>query len=222
MDQIVSATEWLAPETPSRLSVAHDLGGWLVHLTEEGPHIVGFSVEEADNTGVLRPPTDMGDAKQRLEKVWPGVFNSDLAAKGLGSHVSKTPEGLQPHTIHDTIAVRQIPLVGVNGVYTRPELKGPVGSLWRLARHFGLLVTSAVVDYSTRSTRGTQRAAEFMERHYGDSRLVFMPAPPIWRLEHGLGRVAQRVQPQVMLVRGGRFAEDNPMTRIGTYRAQPR
>jgi len=219
MEQIVSSVEWLDPETPSRLRVAHELGDWLVHLTEEGPHVVGFSVEAVDNIGVLLPPVDMDDAKQRLKKVRVGVFDSDLAAKGPGSHVSKTPEGLQPHTIQGIIAVRQIPL-DINSIHTRKELKGPAGTLWRLARHGGLLLASAAVDYSTGSTQGTQRAAEFMERNYGDSRLVLMPTPPSWRIEQGLGRVAQRVKPQVMLVRGGRFAENNPITRIGTYRTQ--
>jgi hypothetical protein len=148
-----------------------------------------------------------------------GWLNNDMTAKGLGSTMANTPSALQPHSIRDgQVAVRSVPLTSGTETYRRLESDTRTNRMRRLVRHGGLLMISAAWDRLTRSTEGTLGAVRYMERAYpSDARLVFAPAPPIWQEQQRRAGITPGVPPGIVLVRGGRLAELNPMHLIGSY-----
>jgi hypothetical protein len=221
-EQVVDSTSW-NEDILSQLRVANGLG-WLVCVDqqEKATDLVGFSVESVGNRGVLFPPANIFAVQERFGRPEVGHFNADGTAKGLGSTIVNTPRALQPGSAPvSKVAVRSIPFTPED-IHTRTEPTGFLGRKWRLARHGGLLLASVLVDSMsypfTGSVTGTELAIRYMERDYGDARLVHMPdLPPIWQEQQEEAGVAHDVMPHAMLVRGGHFAGLNPMTRVGSY-----
>jgi len=216
-EEIARATAWEADT--SRLRVAPNLG-WLVTVDEreQVDNLVGFSTEPVGRHGVLLPPANLAEVRDRHQPIEVGLFNTHGAAKGVGTKLASTPQGLQPHSIRgQEIAVCSLPFTSEADMFVRDKSDNPASRAWRLLRHGGLLLVSAALDEMTNSTIGTAWATGVMERPYGRNRLVLMPVPPIWHYQQRSKGVTHTVPPQVVLARGGEFASLNPMTRIGSY-----
>jgi hypothetical protein len=132
--------------------------------------------------------------------------------------LANTHQALQPHTVTaQGVAVRSLPFTGETPVYTREEADSTLARKWRLLRHGGLLVAAMAGDRLAGSDQGTQAAVDFMQRNYGNARVVRLPVPPVWHLQQDQAGVQHTVDPQVLLVRGGAFAHANQMHTVGHY-----
>ncbi|MEK7153236.1 MAG: hypothetical protein AAB834_04770 [Patescibacteria group bacterium] len=219
-EPIVANTAWQDPAMPSRLRVAAGLGNWLVHVDENDQvsGLLGYSIENVDNEDPLLPPRNIGEVKMRLaHTLVVGLFNTDMTAKGIGSTMANIPDALQPNSIHGRVAVRSVPLTSESEIYRRPEADTYTEQKMRLARHGSLLMISAALDKVTRSEKGTLAAVRYMERGYGDAKLVLAPAPPIWQRQQHSAGIIPAIPPDIVLVRGGRFTESNSMHFVGSY-----
>lgn len=132
--------------------------------------------------------------------------------------MTNVPAALPPHCVRGlSLAARSVPYSPETQVYSRPSAKTSAQRWIQVAGHAARMVATVFADGITHSTHGTEWMMERLEAPYGEAPLVEMRVPPSWQMEHDMVHIDPKVDPRAVLVRGGRFAVQNAMTRVGTH-----